>query len=399
VTRSVLLVAATAAADVLSLVGLFAFAALLPQFVSAWSLTNSEAGWISGMPLASYAIAVSLIVSLTDKVDARHVFCWSALLGAAALAGFALFAQGFWTALAFRALTGVAMAGTYVPALRVLVDRYSGTNQSRAVAFYTASFSLGTASSFFVAGEVGVAAGWQAAYWAAAVLSAASVLLIWPLRAVLPQPPKDAGSVFDIRPVFRNRRAMAYVLAYAAHGWELFAFRGWTVAFLVFSLSLQPEGQGWPSPTLVATASALVAMVASIVGNEIAERYGRRRIVAIYLFSSGAAAMIVGFLPGLPYLWVAALMLIYAALVQLDSASLTAGTVIEAEPGRRGATLGVHSFLGFAGSSVGPVMVGIVLDATGGGQSVASWGAGFIAMGIASLVAPLVFLMGRRPST
>jgi MFS family permease len=228
------------------------------------------------------------------------------------------------------------------------------------------------------------------------VLAAASVLLIWPLSAVRPEPPKDAGSVFDIRPVFRNRRAMAYVLAYAAHGWELFAFRGWTVAFLVFSLSLQPGGEGWPRPTVVATLSALVAMIASVIGNEIAEKCGRRRVVAVYLFASGAMAMGLGFLPGLPYLWVAALTLVYAALVQLDSASLTAGTVIEAEPGRRGATLGVHSFLGFAGSSIGPLMVGIVLDATGGGQSVASWGAGFIAMGIASLVAPLVFLLGRR---
>jgi hypothetical protein len=66
-----------------------------------------------------------------------------------------------------------------------------------------------------------------------------------------------------------------------------------------------------------------------------------------------------------------------------------------AEPGRRGATLGVHSFIGFAGSAVAPLAVGIVLDATGGGHSIASWGMGFIAMGSVCLVAPLAFLLGR----
>jgi hypothetical protein len=93
---------------------------------------------------------------------------------------------------------------------------------------------------------------------------------------------------------------------------------------------------------------------------------------------------------------VAALVLVYSGLVQLDSASLTAGAVQASEPGRRGATLGVHSFIGFAGSAVGPLVVGIVLDATGGGHSAASWGAGFMAMGFVCLVAPLAFLLGRR---
>jgi len=381
----------------LTLTGLFAFPALLPTFLNDWSLSNAEAGWISGIPLLANALCVSILVSLTDKIDARLIFGAGAVLGAVSLAGFALFADGFWSAMILRILSGVAMAATYMPGLRVLVDRYKGDTQSRAVALYTASFSLGTALSYFVAGEIGSEFGWQAAFWVSAAASLASAALVLPLGAIVPQRPQDPGSVLDIRPVLRNRAAMAYVIAYAAHGWELFGLRGWVVAFLAFSVTLQPESAVWPSPTLVATLGAIVAMICSISGNEWAERYGRRRMVVIYMLSAAVLAMVLGFLPGLPYLVVVALILVYSGLVQLDSASLTAGAVQAAEPGRRGATLGVHSFIGFAGGAMGPLFVGIVLDATGGGQSIASWGAGFIAMGAICLVAPLAFLMGPRP--
>ncbi len=397
--RPAVLIVLVCIAHMMTLMGVFAFPALLPSFIADWSLTNAEAGWISGIPLAANAISVSILVSLTDRIDARLIFGGGALLAALSLAGFALFAEGFWSALALRALAGVGMAATYMPGLRVLVDRYRGDAQSRSVALYTASFSLGTALSFLVSGEVGGALGWRAAFWVSCAAALLSAVLILPLNAIVPQRPDNPGSVLDIRPVLRNHAAMAFVLAYAAHGWELFALRAWMVAFLVFSLSLQPGGEGWPAPTVIATLGALVAMVCSVAGNEWAERYGRRRMVVIYLLSGASMAMVIGFLPGLPYLVVATLILVYCGLVQLDSASLTAGAVQAAEPGRRGATLGVHSLVGFAGSAVAPLAVGIVLDATGGGQSIASWGAGFIAMGAVGLIAPFAFLLGRTART
>ena len=42
----------------------------------------------------------------------------------------------------------------------------------------------------------------------------------------------------------RNRQALAYSLAYAAHMWELHGFRAWLVAYLLFAASggLTPTG-------------------------------------------------------------------------------------------------------------------------------------------------------------
>lgn len=44
--------------------------------------------------------------------------------------------------------------------------------------------------------------------------------------------------------MLRNPGAMAYIIAYSVHTWELFAFRSWVVAYLAFSLTRQPRDTG-----------------------------------------------------------------------------------------------------------------------------------------------------------
>ena len=140
---------------------------------------------------------------------------------------------------------------------------------------------------------------------------------------------------------------------------------------------------------MVATLSALVAMIASFAGNEIADRCGRRRTLIFFLFSSGTVAFVIGFLAGLPYWIVVLLVILYAGLIQLDSAVLTAGTIFAAEKGRRGATLGVHALIGFAGGALGPLAVGLVLDISGSGTSLFYWGLAFASMGLVAFLGPI----------
>ena len=54
----------------------------------------------------------------------------------------------------------------------------------------------------------------------------------------------------------------------------------------------------------------------------------------------------------------------------------------------RGATLAVHSFVGFFGGAVGPVVVGWMLDLAGGAVTAWAWGLAFAAMGVPCLLAP-----------
>ena len=162
---------------------------------------------------------------------------------------------------------------------------------------------------------------------------------------------------------------MAYALAYCVHTLEMNALRGWGVAFLAFVAARTGAAEGAFSPTLVVTALALIGTTASVAGNEMAIRLGRRRLVCTAMVLSIVFAAILGFVGSLSYAIAVALLLIYGAVVWLNSSSLTAGAAGTAEPSRRGATLAVHSMLGYGGGFVGPLAVGWTLDL--GGRHVA----------------------------
>lgn len=385
------LIAAMCLAETLGMMGIFAFPALLPRFFDIWNLTNTQAGWINGIYFAGYTLAVPILVTLTDRLDARWIYLASTALGGLAALGFALFAQGFWTALLFRTLAGLGLAGTYIPGLRALVDRIEGPAQARAISFYTAAFSLGVGFSFFANGQLEAWLGWQ---WAFGLGAGGSLMaLILAAFALAPQPPKTEtpplAKLFDFRPVFRNPGAMAYILAYAVHMWELFAFRSWVVAFLAFSLTLQSR-DSLIAPTSVAAISSIVAMWASIGGAELAVRFGKRRVLNLIMGGSALMAFGIGFTAAWPYPLLIGLFIIYACFVQGDSATVHTGVVQSAEAGRLGVTLAVQSFLGFACGFLGPLVFGLVLDISGFGQTVRSWGLAFMVTGAVIASGPIV---------
>ena len=85
------LVSVMCLAEVLTMLGVFIFPALIPEFIVKWNLSNTDAGWIAGILLGGYALSVPVLVSLTDRIDARLIYIFSAILTAVALFGFAYF--------------------------------------------------------------------------------------------------------------------------------------------------------------------------------------------------------------------------------------------------------------------------------------------------------------------
>ena len=389
-------VVAVCAAQACAQIGAFSVAALLPALIAAWSLSNTQAGWIGGIYYAAYTLAVPLLSSLTDRVDPKRVYLGSVALTALAFAGFAWVTSGFWSALAFRALMGAGWAGSYMPGLKALSDLAEGPQQSRAVAAHAAAVGVSGALSFGVAGAVNAWLGW---HWAlmpgalGAALAFGLVLVGLPARPLrVAAGPRRA--LLDFRPVLRNRSALAYSIAYCVHTWEMSALRGWVVAFLTFVAIRAPDAWMPLAPATVASVMGLLGVWASVWGNELAIRFGRRRLILGTMLGSGSLAAVIGFSAALPYAGAAAVVLLYAVLIWSDSSSLTAGSAGSAEPGRRGATLAVHSTLGYAGGFLGPLAVGAILDLFGG-PSVLGWGLAFGHVTVALLLGALVFVWLR----
>jgi predicted MFS family arabinose efflux permease len=390
------LVALVCAAQVLVQIGAFFWPALLPSLVPQWGLSNSEAGWITAAFYGAYILAVPVLVTLTDRLDAKSVYLSGVTLTVAGHLLFGLYADGPWGAAVARILAGVGWAGTYMTGLKLLADRVEGTLMSRATAGHAASIGISGALSFACADLIASLGGWRAAFLVACGSAACAWLLIaWavPRRARSASPAASEHALFDFRPVLRNRSAMAYAIVYGVHTLEMNALRGWGVAYLAF-VATTTGAPAAISPALTLTVLGLVGTLASVLGNEAAILLGRRRLIGAALIGSAACAALLGLFGSGSYILAVVLIVIYGPIVWLDSSSLTAGAAGTAEPARRGATLAVHSMLGYIGGFIGPLVVGWTLDA-GGGMSPATWAAAFLIVGALSVVALAVFLLMR----
>jgi predicted MFS family arabinose efflux permease len=370
-------VVAMVTAQILTQIGAFTLPALLPEMMARWSLSATDAGWLIGIFFAAYVPAVPVLLSLTDRFPARRIYLVGT--GATALAhlGFAFFADGFWGGLFFRALAGIGWAGAYMPGLKAIADPLTGVAQSRAVAWHTAGVGIAGAASFALAGLCDALVGPAFAFLVAGIAASGAFAIAMLILPDAP-PPKSAASrgLLDFRPVFANRRAMAWIAGYTVHTLEMAVLRAWAVAFLTASFLIQAPPAWLPGPTVLFTLAGLVGIASSLLGNRLAESLGRDRIVAIAMLSGAALSLVAGFGFGASPWVVLLLVFLWNAAIYLDSSALTAGAVQAADPALRGATMGLHSMFGYAGGFVGPLLAGVLLD-WAGGEGVAAWGIAF----------------------
>jgi predicted MFS family arabinose efflux permease len=298
---SAAVVAAICGAEILGLAGFSIVPALLPQFIEAWSLTNTQAGWPVGITSAGYMLAVIPLVSLTDRRPARQLYLASNVLSTLSCVGMGL-CDSLLPALGYRALAGLAMAGMYMPGLRALTHGVQGATRARIAAWYTSSFTIGASLSFLF-GRVGTLLGWRSAFVIAGILGAAGTLIAW---AALPAADtagrEQPQPLLDFRPVLANRNVLALIVGYAAAIWGCVGLRQWIVVFLTFCAGdrAADPAQAW-TILVVGAVINFLGVPAGLIGNELSIRYGLRS-VATLVFALSAFAGLFGFTAMLPYI-------------------------------------------------------------------------------------------------
>jgi predicted MFS family arabinose efflux permease len=380
-------VAFVCAAEILGLAGFSLVPALLPQFIATWSLSNAEAGCLAGIMSAGYMAAVLPLVALTDRMPARKIFLASSALNALSCFGIA-FSDGLGQALIWRAVSGIAVAGMYMPGLRALTDGMAGASRARAAAWYTSSFTLGSSLSFLL-GQAGLWWDWRIAFTVSGMLGVIGVLLAW---TALPHinaetPAERPRAIANFRRVFDNRDVLVLTIGYTATIWGTAGLRQWIVLFLAFCVANQggDATQGW-STLITGALVGLLGVPAGLYGNELSLRLGLRATAMGVFLASALVNALFGFVALLPYGAVVALAMGAGFLVQGNFSNLTSGLLAVAEPRLRGTIAAVYSCLGFAGGFIGTLLFGLSLDWFGGAARLTAWVGAFGICSIACLV-------------
>ena len=89
---------------------------------------------------------------------------------------------------------------------------------------------------------------------------------------------------------------------------------------------------------------------------------------------------------GLPWILIVGASIVLGWAISADSAIYSTAVTEVAEPARLGSTMAVHSFVGFMGGVIGPILAGAILDVS---PESLKWGLTFSATGLLAVAAIL----------
>ena len=337
------------------------------------------------------------MVGLTDSYDSKKVYFISSLIGSIGLILFALFANGFYSALLMWSIVGAGFAGTYMPGLQILNERLDAEGKEKYVSVYTAFFGLGTATSFFILGILKE----YNLDWSYSFIVVGFFQLFSGIPIILFSGPRIETKPYvrfsgilkilkSIYNVFKNKKAMPYIIGYGGHTYELFGYRAWTFACVVFLSSAYNVNL---SNIFIANFLAVIGLTgifSSIIGAQYCIGKNRPLIISYMGLICFFGSIVTAFSFWINLYLALLFIFIYNILIIMDSGSLTTGTVLNGSSEDRGSRLALHSIIGFLGGAFGGPIVGLALDSFGGENSKLSWSIGFVALGLGSLLSSYV---------
>jgi predicted MFS family arabinose efflux permease len=368
-------------------------AIMAQHLIPLWGLSATQAGLMASAYAVGYMLSVPVLTALTDRFDARGILLGGSLVSGLATIAFGVFADGLTSAILLWGIAGAGFGGAYMPGLKALTDRLPPGDASRSVTLYTSSFSVGVGLSFLIAQLVADSIGWRAAFL---ITGLGPLLMIVACLMLGPHRPQHTSThPLDFRPVLRNRTALGYILGYGAHCFELYGMRTWLVSFWTF-IAARNAGDVLIGPIALSVIVTVLSLPASVLGNEAALRFGRHHAVSVIMVASALVAVAIGIGASSSPLIVLLLVLLYGLTVPADSGALTSGMSQSAVPAQRGATMALHSTVGFGLSALGAWSMGVALDWGGGPQSTTGWLAAFALLAAGVLLGPVALLWSRR---
>ena len=311
----------------------FSATAVITARHTSWMSTEAKA-WLSMAVTVGFVAGtmVSAALTLVDWVGARRLFAISALGGAVVNAALLPGIDSLTVVLTCRFLTGLAMAGTYPPGMKLAASWFVA-DRGLAVGSLVGALTLGAAVPHLLNFLGGLA--WQPVILLTSAAAAGAALVMMGL--VRDGPNLAARALFNpacVAVLMRSRPIVLANLGYFGHMWELYAMWTWIGLYLLeaFTRAGVPAAPRWG-----ALATAVVIAVGGagcVAAGLLADRLGRTTTTILAMLGSGACAAVVGVVFDRPAILVA-VALVWGFTVIADSAQFSAAvSELAALPGK-----------------------------------------------------------------
>ena len=351
----------------------FSSSAVTPLLKLHWQFHGLEVAMLTVAVQIGFAVG-ALILATTgaaDVIRGDRLFFWGAVVTAAANLGFAWLATDPISALPFRFMTGVGIAGVYPVGMK-LISGWFRAGRGMAIGVLIGALSVGTALPhlFRALGSLGDADWRIIVTWTsiAALLGGVAVL-----AGVAPGPFDAPSPKFSLRiaaRAFREPSVRLANLGYLGHMWELFAMWTWVPLFLAASFSVAGTTDA-ATAALAAFTVIAAGGIGCVAGGILADRFGRTTITIAAMVVSGTCAVLIGFTYGGPPAVVLALAVVWGITVVADSAQFSAAVSELSPPGTAGSALSLQTAAGFVLTAATILSVGALDPADGTGWRIA----------------------------
>ncbi|HSB41396.1 MAG TPA: MFS transporter [Methylomirabilota bacterium] len=364
-------------AELLALSLWFSASAVLPALSREWGLGDGGRAGLTIAVQAGFIVGTlaAALTNLPDVVSPRHLVMWGALAGALANAVLALWVDQLGPALTLRFLTGVCLAGTYPPAMKIAATWFR-EGRGLAIGLLVAALTVGSAAPHLVRGLTELP--WRHTLLAASLLAVLGALAV---TLVSEGPHRFPPARFDLRmaaAVLRERGPRLACFGYFGHMWELYAMWAWLAAFLAASLDARGGGAyaGLNASAATFVCVGLAGGLGAYAGGALADRWGRTTLTMAAMALSGLCAILVGLTFGGPPLLTLAVAVVWGITVVADSAQFSTAVTELAPPAYVGTALTTQTCLGFALTMVSIWLIPPVVTRVGW-----RWGFAVLAIG------------------
>jgi len=335
--------------DLLAMSLWFSASAVVPELREAWGLDDSGAAWLTTSVQLGFATGavLSALLTLSDVWDPRRLIAGSALLGAAATAAIALFADGLAFTVILRFVTGVALAGVYPPGMKMVAGWFRA-GRGMAIGILIGALAVGSALPHLLRPLGGIGAWRPVLLLASGLAVVAAALAATGLRAGPYQAPAAPFDPRAVRRMFADRATMLANGGYFGHMWELFAMWTWIPAFLAASFAADSSAGTTPSlASYLAFGTIAAGGLGAAAAGVLADRVGRTAVTSWSMVVSSACCLAIGPLFGGPVWPIAAVCFVWGFAIVADSAQFSACVSELAEPEYVGTALTLQTAIGF----------------------------------------------------
>lgn len=384
------MLAIVSVALVLSMTSWFSATAVIPELSVLLSLSQTQAAWLTNgvqLGFVTGALASSL-VNLPDIMRMERLMGVAALLAATANICL-LISSSPEAAIAARFFTGIALAGVYPPAVK-LVSTWFKTGRGLALGAVIGALCLGSAGPHLFRAHYG-GLDWQLVVATASVATALAAIVI--LFFVREGPYPFSRAIFSprqIKEVISNRPLMLANLGYFGHMWELYAFWGWLLAYSSAALKLQGAEEVAFTASLLTFAAVAIGAVGCVGAGWLADRIGRTATCILMMAVSGSCALLIGLFFDGPFWAFAMIILIWGIFIIGDSAQFSAMATEVSDTRLVGTALTFQMGIGFSISVLSIWLTAQVAELLG------SWHWSFIILAPGPLIGIFAMLALRR---